>query len=48
MIKRIIRITCWPIQTIFDGIRHKQGHQKMMAYVLKINQNSKYSEMAGV
>ena len=36
------------IQTIFDGIRHKQGRQKMMAYDIKINQNSKHSEMAGV
>ena len=37
MIKQIIRITYRPIQSIFDGIRHKQSRRLMMSYALKIN-----------
>lgn len=42
MIKQIIRISCLPVQIIFDWIRHKVSERKMMSSILKINRNLNY------
>jgi hypothetical protein len=42
MIKQMIRVSCRPIQTFFDAIRHRRCHGKMMSHVLKINRKFNY------
>ena len=47
MIKRIISISCRPIQIIFDGIRHRRYQRKMMSYTLKINNANLHTAVKG-